>query len=88
MTSSAAQKVGLMAGTMAFLAVEQRRRQQGVFAMTNPSDMEDLPSEPRRAICILDSQPNQTGRGVVKFEQENSYARTLITGTFSGLKPG
>ena len=30
----------------------------------------------RRAICILDPQPNQTASGVVRFEQEHFYSKT------------
>ena len=79
-----------MAASMALFAAEQYRQSssnQGFFK-NEVSNMEDLPSEPRRAICIMDSQPNETGKGVVLFEQQNSFARTLITGTFSGLIPG
>ena len=42
----------------------------------------------RRAICILDPQPNQTAWGVVKFEQEHFYSKTKIDGTFKGLSEG
>ena len=45
-------------------------------------------AEPRRAICILESQPNETGKGVVYFEQDSMYAATKITGDFTGLIPG
>ena len=36
----------------------------------------------------MDSQPNETGRGVVKFEQTNPFSRTKISATFTGLTPG
>ena len=36
----------------------------------------------------MESQPNQTGKGVVLMEQKSLFQRTLITGTFSGLDPG
>ena len=85
---SGAQKIGMFGASMAMLAFEQRRQRLGMFAGTRASDMEDLQSEPRRAICIMDSQPGQTGRGIVWFEQANSFARTLITANFSGLNPG
>ena len=79
----ASQKFTSLAFGMALFASEQCRQRT---SLTNQA--EDTPSEPRRAICILDSQPNQTGKGVVLFEQKNSFARTNVTGTFSGLVPG
>ena len=47
----------------------------------------DAEVETRRAICILDSQPNQTGKGIVRFEQKGQFSSTKIHGEFSGLKP-
>ena len=42
----------------------------------------------RRAICVLDPQPNQTASGVVHFEQPHFYSKTKISGTFKGLSQG
>ena len=42
----------------------------------------------RKAICILDPQPNQTAFGVVRFEQEHFYSKTKISGEFKGLTEG
>ena len=42
----------------------------------------------RKAICILDPQPNQTASGVVRFEQEHFYSKTKISGEFKGLTQG
>ena len=42
---------------------------------------------PRKAICILDPQPNQTAKGIVEFEQEAYSARSTIKGRFSNLNP-
>ena len=39
-----------------------------------------------RAICILEPQPNQVARGIVKFEQNNPFSRTKIHGEFTGLQ--
>ena len=81
----ASQKFGAFAFGMAMIASEQYKKRQSVasnFFAGETSNMEDLPSEPRRAICILDSQPNETGKGVVLFEQPSSFARTKIIGTF------
>ena len=61
---------------------------QSLQSRTCNSEMAEKPAETRRAICILDSQPNQTGKGVVHFEQKSMFARTLVTGTFTGLNPG
>ena len=44
--------------------------------------------EIRRAICVLDPQPNQTARGVVRFEQTHFYSKCKIDGKFTGLSPG
>ena len=44
--------------------------------------------EVRRAICVLDPQPNQTASGVVHFEQPHFYSKTKISGTFKGLTEG
>ena len=44
--------------------------------------------EGRKAICVLDPQPNQTAYGVVKFDQPNFYSKCKITGDFKGLTPG
>ena len=87
----AQQKFGALAFSVALMAGEQYKMQKtgkGSFFTYECNQSEDLPAEPRRAICIMDSQPNETGKGVVLFEQANSFARTLITGTFSGLIPG
>ena len=72
---------------MALLANESYKQRQGMFA-GEPSNAAELPSEPRRAICIMESQPNEVGKGVVLFEQTSSFSRTQITGTFTGLIPG
>ena len=42
--------------------------------------------EPRKAICILNTAENETGKGTVYFEQDGIFAKTHITGNFSGLK--
>ena len=42
----------------------------------------------RKAICILESQPNETGKGVVHFTQRGALALCNIEGNFTGLKPG
>ena len=42
----------------------------------------------RRAICVLDPQPNQTASGVVHFEQEHFYSKCKINGQFKGLSQG
>ena len=42
----------------------------------------------RRAICVLDPQPNQTASGVVHFEQAHFYSKTKISGQFKGLTEG
>merc|ERR1740130_907052 len=42
----------------------------------------------RKAICVLDPQPNQTASGVVHFEQAHFYSKTKISGTFKGLAEG
>ena len=87
----AQQKFGALAFGLALFAGEQYKQQKtgvsGLFA-GETSQSEDLPSEPRRAICIMESQPNEVGKGVVLFEQATSFSRTQITGTFSGLVPG
>ena len=76
MTSS---KVCAMALGFALFANEQAKQRA--------SNMQEMPGEPRRAICILDSQPNEVGKGVVLFEQKSAFARTHITGSFTGLAP-
>lgn len=48
----------------------------------------DNQAETRRAICILESQPNEVAKGVVYFEQTSTFAPTKITGDFTGLTPG
>jgi len=40
----------------------------------------------RRAICILNSEPNQTAKGLVKFWQKDFESKTTIEGEFTGLK--
>ena len=42
----------------------------------------------RKAICVLDPQPNQTASGVVHFEQEYFYSKCKISGDFKGVAPG
>ena len=42
----------------------------------------------RRAICVLDPQPNQTASGVVHFEQPHFYSKCKINGQFKGLAEG
>ena len=39
----------------------------------------------KKAVCILDPQPNQKATGVVWFEQEGTYARTKIHADFKHL---
>lgn len=41
----------------------------------------------RKAICILDPQPNESAKGVVLFEQESAHVNTRITGEFKNLAP-
>merc|ERR1712166_278396 len=48
----------------------------------------DNESNPRRAICIMESQPNQVGKGLVHFEQVSAFEKTSIIGNFTGLTPG
>ena len=55
---AAAQKFGVFGASMALFAAEQQRQRLSMFSGSRSSDMEDIPSEPRRAICIMDSQPN------------------------------
>ena len=52
------------------------------------AECEDPEAETRRAICILDPQPNQTAWGVVKFTQPHFYSKCHINGQFKGLTPG
>lgn len=40
----------------------------------------------RKAICVLNSEPNQTAKGVVRFTQKDFESKTNITGEFTGLK--
>jgi len=47
--------------------------------------MSDNSDSARRAICILDSQPNEVAKGVVRFEQAGMFSRTRINGEFTGL---
>ena len=42
----------------------------------------------RKGICILESQPNETAKGVVHFSQAGYQALCSIEGTFTGLNPG
>ena len=65
----------------AYFQVYNSRRQR-MDECADPAD------ETRRAICILDPQPNQTASGVVRFEQPHFYSKCRITGEFKGLKPG
>ena len=67
---------------MAMFASEQARQR------TANSMEASAAAEPRRAICILDSQPNEVAKGVVLFEQATAFARTHIVGNFTGLTPG
>ena len=48
----------------------------------------ELGDEGRRAICILDPQPNQIAKGIVRFQQATPFAKTQIHGEFTGLVPG
>lgn len=48
----------------------------------------DNESNPRRAICIMDAQPNEVAKGVVEFEQKSAFENTSIVGRFTGLTPG
>ena len=41
----------------------------------------------RKAICILESQPNESGKGIVHFSQRGALGLCNIEGTFTGLKP-
>lgn len=82
-----AQKLGVLGAGVAILATERQRQRLSLFAGSKTSDMEDAPTD-RRAICIMESQPNQTGKGLVYFTQPSAFARTTITGKFSGLVPG
>ena len=54
----------------------------------NKDECADPAEETRRAICILDPQPNQIASGVVRFEQPHFYSKCRITGQFKGLTPG
>lgn len=44
------------------------------------------PSIERRAICILNSEPNQTARGVLRFKQKDFESKTNVEGEFTGLR--
>ena len=63
--------------TAAGLLYSQRKTEAGL----------DNEPNPRRAICIMDSQPNETGRGVVQFSQASAFEKTQIRGDFTGLNP-
>ncbi|TNV75394.1 hypothetical protein FGO68_gene12126 [Halteria grandinella] len=41
----------------------------------------------RKAICLLDSQPNETAKGVVNFSQAGAFALCEINATLTGLAP-
>ena len=43
--------------------------------------------EPHKAICIMDSQPNEVAKGVVYFEQADAMSQTHVTADFTGLTP-
>ena len=49
------------------------------------NETEDTNVEARRAICILETQPNEEAKGIVHFEQKTTFAETHITGEFKGL---
>ena len=59
---------------------------------TQKADARDLPScadvEGRKAICVLASEPGQTAKGVVHFDQPHFYSKCRVTGEFTGLTPG
>ena len=41
----------------------------------------------RKAICLLESQPNETAKGVVHFSQAGAFALCEINGNITGLAP-
>jgi hypothetical protein len=49
------------------------------------TELEAKDIKPRLGVCILDPQPRQVAKGIVKFEQANEYSKTHITGKFTGL---
>lgn len=55
---------------------------------SRPLSNSSTDDEPRRAICIMDPQPNEVARGVVQFEQASYFDKTKIVGEFTGLTPG
>ena len=54
---------------------------------TQVSELKE-PDVQRKAICILDSQPNEVAKGVVNFTQAGAYALCEINANFTGLAPG
>lgn len=59
-----------------------------LYQQRHAAEMHEISAEPRRAICILDSQPNEVAKGVVYFEQKNHFEQTHIRGEFTGLTAG
>ena len=55
---------------------------------SNNAECADPSVDVRRAICVLDPQPNQTASGVVRFEQPHFYSKCQIDGKFKGLTAG
>ena len=86
--SSAAAKFGTFVFGASMAASNMMKQKSLLEPAASTNMAEDLPSEPRRAICILDSQPNEVAKGVVRFEQASTFARTKIVGDFTGLQPG
>ena len=52
------------------------------------AECQDPADETRRAICVLDPQPNHTAKGVVRFEQPHFYSKCKIDAEFSCLSEG
>ncbi len=62
--------------------VAYRSREQKTTTEMKESDVV------RKAICILDSQPNEVAKGVVHFSQAGASALCEIEGSFTGLSAG
>lgn len=58
-----------------------------VYQQRQAAEMHEVSAEPRRAICIMDSQPNEVAKGVVYFEQKSVFEQTTIRGEFKNLTP-
>ena len=69
-----------------FLIASFALYQQQSLRLTS-SELAEVDSQ-RKAICIMESQPNEVGKGVVNFTQAGAHSLCEIRGVFSGLAPG